>query len=71
MTIQSEDAENVFKAPGYSPYAGRNFPTRVYWGDTHVHTNLSLEPTQLVCACPTRAALTGSFLRRHQDHPQH
>ena len=24
------------KAPGYSPYAGRNFPSRVLWGDTHL-----------------------------------
>jgi hypothetical protein len=23
---------------GYSPYAGRNYPTRVFWGDTHHHT---------------------------------
>ena len=22
----------------YSPYAGRNFPTQVLWGDTHLHT---------------------------------
>jgi hypothetical protein len=26
------------KAKGYSPYAGRSFPTRVYFGDTHHHT---------------------------------
>ncbi|MEE9533083.1 MAG: DUF3604 domain-containing protein, partial [Acidimicrobiia bacterium] len=38
-----EDAEDLLKAPGYSPYAGRTFPTRVYWGDTHLHTNLSLD----------------------------
>ena len=25
----------------YSPYAGQNDPTNVYWGDTHLHTNLS------------------------------
>jgi hypothetical protein len=31
------------KQPGYSPYAGRNFPTEVYWGDTHVHTDNSLD----------------------------
>jgi hypothetical protein len=31
------------KAPGYSPYAGRNYPTRVFWGDTHLHTNNSLD----------------------------
>ena len=27
----------------YSPYAGRNFPTRVFWGDTHVHTAFSMD----------------------------
>lgn len=31
------------KKAGYSPYAGKNFPTRVLWGDTHLHTNLSLD----------------------------
>jgi hypothetical protein len=43
MTLTPEDASGIFKAPGYSPYAGRSFPTRVYWGDTHLHTNLSLD----------------------------
>jgi len=27
----------------YSPYAGRNFPTAVYWGDTHLHTAISVD----------------------------
>jgi len=27
----------------YSPYAGRNFPTHVYWGDTHLHTAMSMD----------------------------
>ena len=27
----------------YSPYAGRNFPTEVFWGDTHVHTGMSMD----------------------------
>jgi len=27
----------------YSPYAGRNFPTKVYWGDSHVHTGMSMD----------------------------
>jgi Protein of unknown function (DUF3604) len=31
------------KPPGYSPYAGRNFPSRVFWGDTHLHTSASLD----------------------------
>lgn len=27
----------------YSPYANPTIPSRVYWGDTHVHTSLSLD----------------------------
>jgi len=27
----------------YSPYIGRDFPTSVFWGDTHLHTNLSVD----------------------------
>ncbi|UCG73638.1 MAG: DUF3604 domain-containing protein [Chromatiales bacterium] len=27
----------------FSPYAGRKFPDRVYWGDTHLHTELSMD----------------------------
>ena len=27
----------------YSPYAGRNYPTRVFWGDTHLHTAMSMD----------------------------
>jgi hypothetical protein len=42
-SVQTDDVKGVFKAPGYSPYAGRNFPTQVYWGDTHLHTNNSLD----------------------------
>ena len=33
----------LYKTPGYSPYAGRNYPTRVLWGDTHLHTANSLD----------------------------
>ena len=40
--LTADDAAS-FKKPGYSPYAGRGFPTRVFWGDTHLHTNLSLD----------------------------
>ena len=30
-------------APQFSPYAGRNFPTRVFFGDTHLHTAVSVD----------------------------
>lgn len=38
------DIEKAFpkKAP-YSPYAGRNFPTRPFFGDTHLHTSFSMD----------------------------
>jgi len=37
-------AAGAFKSQKhFSPYAGRNFPTQVYWGDTHLHTGLSMD----------------------------
>ena len=42
MQLQDSDSE-LFKKKGFSPYAGRNFPTNVYWGDTHLHTSNSLD----------------------------
>ena len=29
--------------PEYSPYLERNYPDRVFWGDTHVHTSYSAD----------------------------
>jgi hypothetical protein len=40
--ITKQDLARVSK-PQYSPYAGRNFPTRVLWGDTHLHTAVSVD----------------------------
>jgi len=34
---------DVYTGKSYSPYAGRGFPSRPYWGDTHLHTGLSLD----------------------------
>jgi hypothetical protein len=43
-TIDKATAEKAFPAkPPYSPYAGRNFPTRPYFGDTHTHTSYSMD----------------------------
>jgi hypothetical protein len=43
MQLTDEDAKDAFVKHRYSPYAGRHFPTQVYWGDTHVHTDNSLD----------------------------
>ena len=43
-TLDKETAEKAFPArPPYSPYAGRNFPTRPFFGDTHTHTSFSMD----------------------------
>src|SRR5438874_12404320 len=43
-TLDKEAAAKAFPTkPPYSPYAGRNFPTRPYFGDTHTHTPYSMD----------------------------
>ena len=42
-TMYPDQVGPLYKKPGYSPYAGRNYPTRVLWGDTHLHTANSLD----------------------------
>lgn len=43
-TLDKTSADKVFAAkPLYSPYAGRNFPTRPFFGDTHLHTAVSFD----------------------------
>lgn len=48
--LDKEAAARLFPAKRpYSPYAGRNFPTRPLFGDTHLHTALSLDAGMLGC----------------------
>jgi hypothetical protein len=39
----------------YSPYVSQNFPNRVYWGDTHVHTSFSFDAGFLTTLGPEDA----------------
>ncbi|HEY7700615.1 MAG TPA: DUF3604 domain-containing protein, partial [Vicinamibacteria bacterium] len=40
----AETLESAFQSQKhFSPYAGREFPTRVFWGDTHLHTGMSMD----------------------------
>ena len=41
--IQPPDPSKFHKEPGYSPYAGRRYPERPYFGDEHVHTGWSVD----------------------------
>ena len=43
-TLDKEEAAKAFPSkPPYSPYAGRDFPTRPFFGDTHLHTSFSFD----------------------------
>ena len=49
-TLDKESAAKAFPAkPPYSPYAGHAFPTRPFFGDTHVHTSFSMDAGAFGC----------------------
>jgi len=41
--LGKDDADRVHGRKIYSPYAERKFPTRPYFGDTHLHTSFSMD----------------------------
>jgi hypothetical protein len=62
--------EGLYPGRTYSPYAQRSFPSRVYWGETHLHTsnspdaslfgnNLSLEDAYRACRGEEVTSSTG------------
>ena len=42
-TADVEVLKGVYPGKTYSPYAQRSFPSNVYWGETHLHTGVSLD----------------------------
>ncbi len=43
ITPSKESLSELYPGKAYSPYAQRKFPSQVYWGDTHLHTGLSMD----------------------------
>ena len=43
LVSDKEAMEGAFPARPYSPPAGRGFPMKVLWGDTHLHTGMSMD----------------------------
>ena len=44
MPPPTEDMADAFPPQEhFSPYAGRAFPTQAFWGDTHLHTGMSMD----------------------------
>src|SRR5262249_30171869 len=49
-TADKETLEKVHAAkPPYSPYAAHHFPTRPFFGDTHLHTSFSMDAGAFGC----------------------
>ena len=60
-----EDVEKAFpKKPPYSPYAGRNYPTRPFFGDTHLHTAFSMDAGAVRRAAQPAPTRSGSRAAR-------
>lgn len=56
-TLDETSAKKAFPAkPPYSPYAGRNYPTRPFFGDTHTHTSFSMDAGAFGCRLGPRDA---------------
>jgi hypothetical protein len=65
-TLDKEKAEQAFKQPpAYSPYVNRDFPTRPFFGDTHLHTAFAFIRSQngavLTCGLLTPLLLHRSY----------
>jgi hypothetical protein len=43
ITPAKESLSSLYPGKAYSPHAERNFPDDVFWGDTHLHTGLSMD----------------------------
>jgi hypothetical protein len=43
ITPSAESLSGLYAGEAYSPYAQRSFPSRPLWGDTHLHTALSVD----------------------------
>jgi len=44
-----KEIKSLYQGETYSPYAERNFPSNVYWGESHLHTGLSLDAGLFGC----------------------
>jgi hypothetical protein len=55
--LDKEAADRAHAKRPYSPYADRKFPTRPFFGDTHLHTGFSMDAGAFGCRLTPRDAL--------------
>ncbi|MFT4542626.1 MAG: hypothetical protein ACI835_005094 [Planctomycetota bacterium] len=49
LTPTKETLSDAYTGKAYSPYAKRSFPSRPLWGDSHLHTGLSMDAGLFGC----------------------
>jgi len=49
ITPSKESLSGLYPGKAYSPYAQRSFPERPLWGDTHLHTAMSVDAGLFGC----------------------
>jgi hypothetical protein len=52
---EKESLSDLYTGKVYSPYAQRGFPERPLWGDSHLHTALSMDAGLFGNRLPLRA----------------
>ncbi len=55
-TPSADLLSEAYTGSAYSPYAGRAFPERPLWGDSHLHTSLSMDAGLFGNRLPPREA---------------
>jgi hypothetical protein len=55
-TPSADLLSEAYTGKAYSPYAQRSFPERPFWGDSHLHTNLSMDAGLFGNRLPPREA---------------
>ena len=55
-TATEQSLSGAYTGKGYSPYAHRGFPERPLWGDSHLHTSLSMDAGLFGNRLPPREA---------------
>jgi hypothetical protein len=55
-TLDAETAQELSRKVPYSPYAGRTYPMRPFFGDTHLHTAMSMDAGAFGCRLGPRDA---------------
>jgi len=56
LDVAHVQSKSVKEGSGYSPYAGNDFPESPLWGDSHLHTSLSIDAGLFGNRLPPREA---------------